>query len=817
MKRFFQKMNRVIAMIVSIMMVFTAIPQSAYVVLGEELEPTITFDANGGVMKWDASSVSSNTTDYEVCTIQSFRYFESGDKPGMYGVGMGNLYDIEPTKEGYEFAGWFEEDGNEFPWGQGITSNIKRTYFAKWEVPTSVTFESNGGVFPNVSEKAIDHVKDDDENIISQSFKYFKKDNGRFGANVGYFNTIEPTREGYIFNSWISKEDKSKFDYGDFESKKDRTYEAKWIKTFDKMPVIDTTYGKNGILFTKTSEGYVISAKVKKEDFSDIVVGENEVLKLKFEFGATVPIIRNNDTPAPFGYYIVWNGKTLNKDEDAIVEETLFTELPTGDQTVHVGLQYIIVEKDSTNNPESYIYNDWSNVNARSTGYGNKHKLSDIPVIDPEKAPEKIAGGDVVDEDKSYDGVVGFERTEFTKDTIDISDVKPQIYTGDYLRPNVSVKFKQGTKWTTLVEGTDYIKSYSNNLNAGTATITVTGSGLYKGTYSENFTINPKNTKKLKATAATVMVNDSKNVVENSITVYDGLKILEKGKDYQLVSDETSTANKGKTYIKVKGLAGGNYSTDELKVAVSVIPSVENAEEIMIRSAEIAPGVADSLIYKGSAYKAADIKVVVKTAKGEVPDTDYKVSVKNTKDVGTGYITVKAKGKTYKGSVTIPVEIKAPAADKIELSFGTSTIRPVNYNGKLQRPKVTVKAKVNGGNLVTLKLNKDYKLIYENNLNATTESSKAKVRVVGIGNYATAPEMSNTFEIKPISIGKVKGTGTKEKGLTLTFNKHQLVEGVDYKLEWKEDMATATKIPVVVTGLRNFTLGDPVIKAVKIK
>ena len=58
-------------------------------------------------------------------------------------------------------------------------------------------------------------------------------------------------------------------------------------------------------------------------------------------------------------------------------------------------------------------------------------------------------------------------------------------YDGKAKKPSVTVK--NGTK--TLVSGTDYTVTYSNNVNIGTATVTVTGIGDYKGTISKNFTI----------------------------------------------------------------------------------------------------------------------------------------------------------------------------------------------------------------------------------------------------------------------------------------------------------------------------------------
>ena len=59
-------------------------------------------------------------------------------------------------------------------------------------------------------------------------------------------------------------------------------------------------------------------------------------------------------------------------------------------------------------------------------------------------------------------------------------------YTGSALKPNVVVKDGD----YTLVKGTDYTVSYSNNKNAGTGRVTITGIGNYTGTVTKTFTIN---------------------------------------------------------------------------------------------------------------------------------------------------------------------------------------------------------------------------------------------------------------------------------------------------------------------------------------
>ena len=66
-----------------------------------------------------------------------------------------------------------------------------------------------------------------------------------------------------------------------------------------------------------------------------------------------------------------------------------------------------------------------------------------------------------------------------------VSSIGNQTYTGSAITPAITVK--DGTK--TLVNGTDYSVSYSNNVNAGTATVTITGKGKYSGTKRVTFTI----------------------------------------------------------------------------------------------------------------------------------------------------------------------------------------------------------------------------------------------------------------------------------------------------------------------------------------
>lgn len=80
-------------------------------------------------------------------------------------------------------------------------------------------------------------------------------------------------------------------------------------------------------------------------------------------------------------------------------------------------------------------------------------------------------------------------------------------YTGQAKTPAVTVTAPDGK---TLARGTDYKLDYTNNVNAGTATVTITGQGEYAGTVEKAFTI-----KKVTADKVTIKLEYQK-------TNYDG-------------------------------------------------------------------------------------------------------------------------------------------------------------------------------------------------------------------------------------------------------------------------------------------------------
>ena len=163
------------------------------------------------------------------------------------------------------------------------------------------------------------------------------------------------------------------------------------------------------------------------------------------------------------------------------------------------------------------------------------------------------------------------------------------IYDGKAKTPGVTVK--DGTK--TLVNGTDYTVKYSNNVNVGTATVTVTGKGNYTGSKSTNFKINAapvgKSIASATVTTSQMIRNANGNAIVPSITVKYGSITLKNGTDYSVEyylngkGSPVSPKAAGSYTIKVKGK--GNYSGETIaKDTFKLVqgPSVSSSTQVKI-------------------------------------------------------------------------------------------------------------------------------------------------------------------------------------------------------------------------------------------
>ena len=130
-------------------------------------------------------------------------------------------------------------------------------------------------------------------------------------------------------------------------------------------------------------------------------------------------------------------------------------------------------------------------------------------------------------------------------------------YTGIAQKPAVTVKAKVNGKTKILTKGTDYTLSYKNNKNAGTASVTVAGTGQYTGTITKSFKIT-KVALKSASLAYTTTVYTGKALkpsVKVKAKVNGTVKTLKKGTDYTV--SYQNNKNVGTATVTIKGT--GNY------------------------------------------------------------------------------------------------------------------------------------------------------------------------------------------------------------------------------------------------------------------
>ena len=294
-----------------------------------------------------------------------------------------------------------------------------------------------------------------------------------------------------------------------------------------------------------------------------------------------------------------------------------------------------------------------------------------------------------------------------------------QTYTGSTLTPDVKVVLGG----VELVKSTDYEVTYKDNVDAGTATVTVTGKGNYVDTTTGKFTIKAADASEATVTAAEQTWTGEPLTPAVTVTL-DG-RTLTKDKDYTVKYENNTNAGTATATVAFKGnYTGTAKGTFAIKAADISAASISVARQT----------------YTGSALTpAVTVKLGNKTlANG----TDYTVKYENNTNAGTAKVAVNGKGN-YTGSKTTTFAIDAADASKAQVKVANQA-----WTGSALTPAPTVTF---GGK--TLKQGTDYTVAYSNNLNAGT----ATVTVTFKGNYAGTAK--GTFKIeKKEAVGRVTMT-----------------------------------------------------------
>ncbi len=375
------------------------------------------------------------------------------------------------------------------------------------------------------------------------------------------------------------------------------------------------------------------------------------------------------------------------------------------------------------------------------------------------------------------------DKLDITKCTVELSK-DSIIYSESEEKPIVTVK----SATTVLAADTDFEVVYPDDMTQiGTYEITIHGTGIYEGTVTKEFTINPYNI----SGCGVELSEDSKfysgSEEKPEITVTHGDTVLTEDTDYKVEYPDDIT-NIGTYTITINGI--NNYEGTVTK-EFTIIPL--DFTESVVELSE------DSIFYSGAEEKPT---ITVTHGGTELTEgTDYEIVYPNEMtNIGTYIITINGINH-YEGTVTKEFTIKP-------LDFTESVVElsdeSMSYTGKEEKPTITV---THGG--IVLTEGTDYEIIYPNEM---TNAGTYEITVTGIGIYRGA--VTKEFTIKPLAITEsifelseesICYTGKEEKPtITVTHTGIVLTEGTDYKIIYPNEMTNAGTYEIIINGIGNY-------------
>lgn len=376
-------------------------------------------------------------------------------------------------------------------------------------------------------------------------------------------------------------------------------------------------------------------------------------------------------------------------------------------------------------------------------------------------------------------GTVHWKARDFqntTDNTVVISNIADQTYTGSLIAPNVTVTCND----VELVKDTDYTVSYSNNKNVGTATISITGIRDYTGTITKNFNIVARDISDTTIGSIPNQTYTGNSISALPVITYNGAT-LTKGTDYTLTY--SNNINVGTATITITGK--GNFTGTTSKTFSIVSKDIS----------QVSFGTIANQSYTGS--ELTPLPTITYNGKSLTKDVDFKATYSNNVNKGTATVKVAGIGN-FNGSKTITFAISSRNMSDVSVA----AIAAQKYTGNSLTPTVTATY-----NNKTLVANTDYTVSYSDNVNAGT----AAIKLSGKNNFTGTKNV--TFTINPESISNATISSIPEQKYmgvaitpipTITYNGKTLSNNADYTLSYSNNNRVGTAT-VTITGKGNFT------------
>lgn len=349
-----------------------------------------------------------------------------------------------------------------------------------------------------------------------------------------------------------------------------------------------------------------------------------------------------------------------------------------------------------------------------------------------------------------------------------ISEISPVIYSGSAYTPDFTVT----VNGNVLKKGTDYDVTYSNNTNAGTASIRITGKGSYTGSVTARFTIQKANI----AEKANYQLkgwnmkgfDDAFDCISAMLSVTYNGKQLECDTDYYICSTSISSASSNVMDFEV--MFCGNYSGSRKFINIETGYIKPIAAQTYTGKA-IVPGVKVYGDYGAQCLTAG---------------TDYEIQFSNNIKPGTATVTITGTGRYYgtlKDSFKIVNQSKPSGTSAVKSNAITASNIKKVYSTKKQSFSIGAKQLGTG------------KMTYSSNNKSVTVSASGKVTVkakfVGAvtitikaaadGKYKAATKKI-TVTVNPAAVKISKLTNSKKGKMTVTWKKNSACTG--YQIQY---------------------------------
>ena len=401
------------------------------------------------------------------------------------------------------------------------------------------------------------------------------------------------------------------------------------------------------------------------------------------------------------------------------------------------------------------------------------------------------------------------------KEGLRIKAIEAHTYTGKAIKPTIQVY-----EGETLLTKKDYTVIYTDNVNAGTATVTVKGRGNYSGSDTTTFVINPKD-----IAAEDITVKDVYAFIQNG-TVKNPKVTVKFGKKTLKASTETVQRDYKFEWPGLTKDAEGNVIEQSHKITITGLGNYTGTRtfnyDVIVKETKLMSKVKITPEYKAVDYFNAEMPSFTLTyGSGSTKETltlneDYTISYPETIVPGKNTVTFAAKeGSGFYGTKTYTITVKGKSISakdiliegiKSNYDFNGSEIR-VGEDG-LNTLVVKDTSRLLNEEPVILEENVDYTLSYTKNINAGT----ATVILTGKGGYTGKKKV--TFKIDKIMLTEdfvtISDSAVYTKNgakatVSAMYKEIDLVEKKDYKVSYRNNKVLGeNSATIIIVGKGNF-------------